>query len=399
MIIRQNYLNWIIEAKDSEFIKVITGVRRSGKSFLLEMFREYLLSAKIKKENIIYINFEDMTFDHLLTAKALFDYLINIVTDDAITYFLFDEIQMVENWERVVNSLRVSFKSDIYVTGSNSNMLSGELATLLSGRTITIEMLPLSFNEFTAFKAIDEMRKELLYDEYIDFGGFPSVVLQSTNSLKVNALQGIFDTIVLNDVASRGSIREIDVLKRIVKFLLDNVGQLISPKKIADTLTSSNVKTSVKSISKYLNLLEEAFLFYKVERYDIHGKEHLKNGGKYFVVDIGLRNQILGRFAGNHGGQMENIVYLELRRLGYEIYVGRLDNKEVDFVAIKDGITKYIQVTLELPNNSRETDNLIAIKDSFQKIVITGKRKDVGMIDGVPIVYITDFLTNGLPIY
>ncbi|MDR0845926.1 MAG: ATP-binding protein [Lactobacillales bacterium] len=400
MIVRPIYLDWIVEAKDSEFIKVITGVRRAGKSFLLKMFLDHLLENGVAEENIIYINFEDMNYDHLLTAKALFAYLKETVIDGKTTYFLFDEIQLVEDWERVVNSLRVSFSSDIYVTGSNSKMLSGELATLLSGRTITIEMLPLSFTEFTTFnKTADEVTTNQLYDEYAEFGGFPAVVLQKTAALKTNALHSVFDTIVLNDIAERGKIREIDVLKRVIKFLLDNIGQLISVKTIADTLTSANMKTTTKSVSRYLELLEEAFLFYKVSRYDIRGKERLRSGAKYFVTDVGLRNKVLGRFAGNLGGQIENLVYLQLRRLGYEIFVGKLDNKEVDFVVVKDGVTKYVQVALELPKNTHETDNLIAIKDSFQKIVITGKLEDIGMTDGIPIVHIVDFLENGLPTY
>ena len=401
MIIREKYLNWIVSAKGSEFIKVISGVRRSGKSFLLKMFKEHLESEGVAAENIVYLNFEDMTYDELLTATSLFAYLKENVVDGEITYFLFDEIQLVDDWEKVINSIRVTFNSDIYVTGSNSKMLFGELATLLSGRTITIEMMPLSFNEYLTFthQNNDLTSQREQYDNYLEFGGFPAVIQQNTDSLKISALQGIFDTILLNDVAQRGNIREVNVLKRIAKFLLDNIGQLVSVKKIADTLTSANVKVSTKSVAKYLDLLEEAFLFYKVERYDIRGKERLRNGAKYFVCDLGLRHKILGQFAGNLGGQLENLVYLELRRLGYEVFVGRLGDKEVDFVIAKNGITKYVQVALELPKTTRETDNLNEIRDAFQKIVVTGNPYDVGMVDGIPIIHIIDLLTNGLPRY
>ncbi|HHB0784576.1 ATP-binding protein [Enterococcus faecium] len=394
MFQRSYYLSKLIEFKDTDFIKIITGVRRSGKSVLLMLYKEYLIKNGIDKDHIIYINFESFTYQTINNENMLREALTKLIPrDDNKIYFLFDEIQLVEGWQRVINGLRVSFNSDIVVTGSNANMLSGEIATLLSGRYIEIPIYPLSFSEFLLFKNIDKNSRliDQAYEEYEKYGGFPSVVLADEN-IKDTILSGIFDTIVLNDVALRSGIKDPAVLKAIIRFLADNVGQLVNSSKIANTLKSEGIKTSVHTVNRYLDMLENGYLFYRAQQYDIRGRDYLRTNGKYFIVDSGLRRNAIGRRDGNYSNRLENIVYIELLKRGYTIDVGRLDNKEIDFIAKKLDETVYIQVTYELPQNNHETDNLLHIKDNYKKIVITGRYYDTTQIDGIHIIYIVDWL-------
>ncbi|EMF0514917.1 ATP-binding protein [Enterococcus hirae] len=394
MFQRPYYLSKLIEFKDTDFIKIITGVRRSGKSVLLMLYKEYLIKNGIDKDHIIYINFESFTYQTINNENMLREALTELIPhDDNKIYFLFDEIQLVEGWQRVINGLRVSFNSDLVVTGSNANMLSGEIATLLSGRYIEIPIYPLSFSEFLMFKNIDKNSRliDQAYEEYEKYGGFPSVVLAEEN-IKDTILSGIFDTIVLNDVALRSGIKDPAVLKAIIRFLADNVGQLVNSSKIANTLKSEGIKTSVHTVNRYLDMLENGYLFYRAQQYDIRGRDYLRTNGKYFIVDSGLRRNAIGRKDGNYSNRLENIVYIELLKRGYTIDVGRLDNKEIDFIAKKLDETIYIQVTYELPQNNHETDNLLHIKDNYKKIVITGRYYDITQIDGIHIIYIVDWL-------
>lgn len=394
MFQRPYYLSKLIEFKDTDFIKIITGVRRSGKSVLLMLYKEYLIKNGIDKDHIIYINFESFTYQTINNENMLREALTKLIPhDDNKIYFLFDEIQLVEGWQRVINGLRVSFNSDIVVTGSNANMLSGEIATLLSGRYIEIPIYPLSFSEFLMFKNIDKNSRliDQAYEEYENYGGFPSVVLADEN-IKDTILSGIFDTIVLNDVALRSGIKDPAVLKAIIRFLADNVGQLVNSSKIANTLKSEGIKTSVHTVNRYLDMLENGYLFYRAQQYNIRGRDYLRTNGKYFIVDSGLRRNAIGRKDGNYSNRLENIVYIELLKRGYTIDVGRLDNKEIDFIAKKLDETVYIQVTYELPQNNHETDNLLHIKDNYKKIVITGRYYDTTQIDGIHIIYIVDWL-------
>lgn len=394
MFQRPYYLSKLIEFKDTDFIKIITGVRRSGKSVLLMLYKEYLIKNGIDKDHIIYINFESFTYQIINNETMLREALTKLIPHgDNKIYFLFDEIQLVEGWQRVINGLRVSFNSDIVVTGSNANMLSGEIATLLSGRYIEIPIYPLSFSEFLMFKNIDKNSRliDQAYEEYEKYGGFPSVVLADEN-IKDTILSGIFDTIVLNDVALRSGIKDPAVLKSIIRFLADNVGQLVNSSKIANTLKSEGIKTSVHTVNRYLDMLENGYLFYRAQQYDIRGRDYLRTNGKYFIVDSGLRRNAIGRKDGNYSNRLENIVYIELLKRGYTIDVGRLDNKEIDFIAKKLDETVYIQVTYELPQNNHETDNLLHIKDNYKKIVITGRYYDTTQIDGIHIIYIVDWL-------
>lgn len=394
MFQRPTYLKQLIQFKDSDFIKVITGVRRSGKSVLLMLFKEYLLQENVPEDHIIYMNFESFDYQTITTEEKFRQKLNELIPQDhQKVYFLFDEIQVVEGWQRVVNGIRVSYDSDIIITGSNANMLSGELATLLSGRYIEIPIYPFSFHEFLNIKGIetDSRKVDSAYDEYEKYGGFPSVAI-AEESIKDTILSGIFDSIVLNDVALRAGVKDPTALKSIIRFLSDNVGQLVNASKIVNTLKSEGVETTVHTVNRYLDLLENGYLFYRAKQYDIRGREYLRTNGKYFIVDSGLRRNAVGRKDGNYSNRLENIVFIELKRRGYTVDVGRLDSKEIDFVARKLDETLYVQVAYELPNNTHETDNLLNIKDNYKKIVVTGRYHDVEQIDGIPIIYIADWL-------
>ncbi|MDR3190772.1 MAG: ATP-binding protein [Lactobacillaceae bacterium] len=396
MIIRKPYLQQLLNYENTEFIKVITGIRRAGKSVLMQQYGEYLINKGIKKENIFYLNFEDMSFSHLLNAQALFDHFkVGINTQEKV-YFLLDEVQLVEDWQVVVNSLRVSFNSDITITGSNAKMLSGELATNLSGRYVEIKVYPLSFKEFVAFSEIDTndaLAVQQALKPYMHYGGFPAVVL-SNEGIKDSIIGGIYDTVLLNDVAYRAAVREPVALKLLTNFLAANVGQQSSANNIANTLSVGKLKVSAPTISSYLRMLEDAFLIYQAQRYDIRGKEILRTNNKYYFADLGLRRLALSGRSSGAGGDLENLVYLELIRRGYQVDVGQLQGgEEVDFVARRLNKVLYVQVTYEIPANSnRETDNLLKIRDQYEKILITQRAYEYTEIDGVPVINIVDWL-------
>lgn len=394
MFQRPAYLQRLIDFKDTDFIKVITGVRRSGKSVLLLLFKEYLKQENIPDDHIIYMNFESFEYQTITTEEKLREKLHEkLPKDGEKIYLLLDEVQVVDGWQRVINGVRVSFNSDIVITGSNAKMLSGELATLLSGRYIEIPIYPLSFQEFLAVKKIhpDSRKVDTAYEEYEKYGGFPSVVI-AEEGIKDTILSGIFDTIVLNDVALRAGIKDPAVLKSVICFLADNVGQLVNTNKIVNTLKSERIETTSHTVNRYLDLLESGYLFYRAKQYDIRGREYLRTNGKYFIVDTGLRRNAVGRKDGNYSNRLENIVYIELLRRGYSVDIGKMEQKEIDFVARKLDETIYVQVAYQLPNNTHETDNLLNIKDNYKKIVVTGRYYEVEQIDGIPIVYIADWL-------
>ena len=355
MKIRKHYLEKLIKYLDTEFIKVITGVRRSGKSFLLSMLHEYLLG---ENKQVLYLNFEHPDTFEFQDSKKLYQYIKNIVQENEKIYFLFDEIGLVTDWQKLINGLRVAFNCDIYITGSNAKLLSGELATYLSGRYVEIKIYPLSLDEISEFNGVDN--NDINLEQYIKYGGFPSVVLVKDEQMKKDVLRGIYDSILLKDVATRGGVGQVDILLKLSLYLLDNIGNPVSSTKISNYFKSNNVQIHTDSINKYLQLLEDAFIFYKATRYDIRGKEHLKTLGKYYVVDTGLKNVMLGRMNSNLGSMVENIVYLKLIKDGWSVFVGKYDNREIDFVCFRDEETKYVQVTLSLPLKSkRETENLL----------------------------------------
>ena len=395
MLIRKNYLDWLISTKDNAFVKVITGVRRSGKSVVLELYRDYLESTGVEKEKIIFYNFEHPDNFHLTDEQSLYKELQERAANlTGKIYFIFDEIQEVRNWQKLINGLRVAFDSDIYITGSNANLLSGELATYLAGRYIELKIYPLSFKEYQFFASSFEKEKNIddLFMDYLKWGGFPVLPSIQEDKIKDSVLEGIYTSIILKDVASRGEVREIGVLDRVVTYLLDTIGSTISIKKISDALNAEGVKTNPTSIDKYVALLKESFVVYEAPRYDIRGKQRLRTLSKYYVVDTGIRNNRLGRM-GNVGSQLENIIYMELKRRNYEVFVGRLNATEVDFVCFKNGEIAYFQVAYQLPqDNDREQRNLLNIADNYKKTILTLNRMDVGSIEGIPVIHAVDWL-------
>lgn len=391
IIKREAYLKKLLPMIDTEFIKVITGVRRSGKSYLLLMLKDYLTERGILPERIVYLNFEYPKNHKLLDYDSLFAYLEDKLSENEKTYLLFDEIQEVKDWQKLINGLRAAYNVDIYLTGSNASLLSGELATYLTGRYVEIKMMPLSYDEFLDFKS--EQDTEDPFTEYLKYGGFPSVALIANEQLKQDVLSGIYDSVLLRDVDQRTNVRNKAMLTNIANYLMNNIGQLTNPNKIANTLTSKGIKVNRNTIESYLKLLEDAFLFYKAPRYDIRGKEYLTRPSKYYLVDLGFIDSQLHKSNSNIGARVENLVYLSLKQRGYSVFVGQFDGKEIDFVATNSSETLYIQVTDHIPENStRETDNLIHIPTGYRKILVTNNRFDVGNYEGIQIVYITDFL-------
>jgi len=396
MIIRDLYLDKLRKFQDTEFVKVITGVRRSGKTFILRMFRDELCQQGIPDNQIIFINFESMKYQDLLSKNTLYNYVMNLLVPDKKMYLFFDEIQRVTGWEDVINSFRVDFDADIYVSGSNASLLSGELATLLTGRMVEIPIYPLSFKEYLQFRDITE-QPEKYFNDYITEGGFPAVALVQDASIKQSILDGIYSSILLRDVTERAQIRDDGQLTQISNYLLSEIGNLISGNKIAGVLSNEGFKTAnATSVLRYINLLQNAFLFYPAKRYDIRGKAYLRTIAKYYAVDTGLRNTTLNRnYHDNFGHQIENIVYLELRRRGYQVDVGKDDTKEIDFIARKGNETRYYQVTMQLPvDNNREISNLANLPDNFPKVVLTANRMDVGHVNGISVEYIIDWLLS-----
>lgn len=393
---RNTYLEKLIEFKDTEFIKVITGVRRSGKSSILLLFKQYLLTNGIDDSQIIFINFEHPDFRNYNDDISLYNYLIQLTDKNQKYYFLFDEIQEVTSWQKLINGLRLKFDCDIYITGSNANLLSGELSTYLSGRYVEIKVMPLSFKEFLEFKEYNDNTKlDLYYDEYLNKGAFPSVILLKSENIVDDVIKGIYNSIILKDVMLRGSIKDGLLLEKLIAFIFDNIGNPVTSNSIANALSANGTKTRNETIDSYLQLLENSFIIYKANRFNIRGKEHLKGQSKYYCVDIGLRNITIGRNRGNYGSILENIVFLELIRRGYEVSIGKLDAIEIDFVCTKPNETVYYQVAYDIPKMSdRETSNLLKIPDSYKKVVITANRMAVGSIDGIEVIHIVDFLLD-----
>ena len=373
LIQREEYLNKLIALKDKKIIKVVTGVRRCGKSKLLEMYRKRLLEQGVEEERIVSINFEDLDFEDLTDYKKLHTYLKEHLVKDNMTYIFLDEIQNVEQFPKVVDSLYIKDNVDIYITGSNAHMLSSEIATLLSGRYIQIEMLPLSFKEYMISTGSMNDRG-IKYVDYLQNSSFPYTLELEGQSDEIRSyLEGLYNTIVVKDIINHSKISEPMMLKSILKFIFDNIGNPLSSKKIADTMTSSGRRIDTRTVEKYLEALTESYIIYQAKRYNIKGKQYLKTLEKYYVVDIGLRLMLLGSKQIDAGRILENIVYLELLRRGYDVYVGKVDEFEVDFVAQNGKGTTYFQVALSVRDEKtleRELRSLRAIKDHYPKILL-----------------------------
>lgn len=397
MIIRENYLNLLIDAKDTEFIKVITGVRRSGKSTLLLMFKDYLLNNNVNEKNIIHINFESAMYDDIKDYRDLYNEIKSKISNEKM-YILLDEVQNVDKWEKAINSLNVDFDVDIYITGSNAYLLSSELATLLSGRYIEIKMYPLSFKEFLKFNNYDESNLEDKFNEYLKYGGLPAITqIKDKNNLIMSYLNDIYNTIVKKDIIERNNIKDIALLENIVKYISSNIGSSISANRISDYLNSNKVveKTNHQTIDNYLKMLENAFIVYKADRSDIRSKALLKTLGKYYIADTGLRNIVLGFRNIDEGHLLENVVYLELLRRDYKVNIGKSLDYEVDFVTENTEEIKYYQVTKSLLDDNvkdREIRSLESISDNYEKTILTMDRTINKDYNGIKVKNIIDFL-------
>ena len=398
MIERKEYLENLLRFRDKQLIKVITGIRRCGKSTLFELYQERLLNDGVAPEQIIAYNLEAGEYADIEDNKALFRLVADHLLPDKMNYIFLDEVQRVADFQKAVDALFIKKNCDVYITGSNAHLLSGELATLLSGRYVEIKMLPLSFKEFLSAYPIDS-NIDRLYQDYIHNSSFPyALELKHPREIR-QYLEGIYDSIVLKDIVARRSISDVEMLKSVTRFLFDNIGNLCSTKKIADTMTSAGRKIAVHTVEKYLNALTESFVFYRVGRYDIKGKQYLKTGDKYYTADIGLRYSILGNKKADDGHILENIVYLELLRRGYEVYIGKVDSAEVDFIAIGDEGEEYYQVAYTVIDADgktleRELAPLDAIRDHNPKYLLTMDYGPMVSHNGIRQTNVLDWLTR-----
>lgn len=401
---RHRYLNQLIPFHGSELIRAITGMRRSGKSSLLNLYRNWLVNEKkIEEKNIVYINFESLKYANLTESQSLYDYVCGISAQVGTkVYLLFDEIQNVKDWEKAVNALRVDCDCEIVLTGSNARLLSGELATLLAGRYIGIQMFPLSFDEFLEFRKSSGEDIHKSFDAFLRFGGLPGLhELQASPRATTQYLSDVFNSVLLKDVVSRNNIRDTELLNRIIQFIFDNVGSTFSAKNISDFLKSQGRKLGVETIYNYLGYLENAFVIERVKRFDLKGRKYLETQEKIYAADVGIRNSVLGYRPTDIAGILENLVYLNLRQKGFSVSVGKSGTSEVDFVASKDGAVLYVQVCYQLtPENlEREVSPLRQIKDNYPKLVLTLSDLMTGDIEGIKIRNLIDFLVEPITTY
>ncbi len=382
--------------RDKQVIKVITGVRRCGKSTLLNQFRNKLVADGVTSECIISLNFEDLENESYLNYKTLYTYVKACLQPDRMNYLFFDEIQLVDNFQKVIDSLFLLPNVDIYATGSNAYLLSGEIATLLTGRYIEIKVYPLSFKEYTS--AYPTLPAENIYRSYIQYGSFPYVLhLSEDKSMITNYLSGLYNTIVLKDVVARRKITDITQLESVVKFLADNIGNLTAIKRISDAMTSAGRKITAHTVENYISALVASYIFYPVSRYDTKGMQYLKNGQKYYLSDVGLRNVIIGTKTGDMGHILENIIFLELLRRGGEVYVGKADNAEIDFVVINGENKVYYQVALTVREEStlkRELAPLQNMSDHYPKYLLTLDNDPPISHNGIQQLYALDWLLS-----
>ncbi len=400
MILRENYLNQIRPFINQPIVKVITGIRRSGKSELLKMVRQELLQSEIAPEQIIYINFESMQWDAYRNAAALYAYLDEQKKRlSSRLYILLDEIQEVQGWERVINSILSEWDSDIYITGSNSHLLSSELSTYIAGRYVEFSVYPLSFREFLTFHSTEATDKQWLsqaFEQYLRQGGFPVVHIHPYSTEEIyKVVSDIYASILLRDTIQRYAIRNVDLLERLVGFLFDNIGNPFSAKSVSDYLKSQQRKCDYETIYNYLQALQSSFIIHRVPRYDIKGKEILATQEKYYVTDLSLIYARQGFRPEQIAGLLENLVYLELIRQNFAVYIGKQNTYEVDFIAQKQDKCIYIQVCYRFDSQetlSRELRPLQAIKDNYPKYIVTTDNLYTGSFDGVQCVQISDFL-------
>ena len=397
MLIRKKYLNQLIDGKDLNLIKVITGVRRCGKSTLLLQYKDYLISQNIPDEDIIYMNFESAKWYDIKDYKDLYNYIKKNLKNKNKKYILLDEVQNVEKWEKAVNSLLVDINSDIYITGSNAYLLSSELTTLLAGRVLTIKIYPFSYKEFLeeySFKN-DEDKFEK-FDKYLKYGGMPMIVnMKDNENLILNYLSDLKEVVLKKDVINRNKIKDVVFLDNLIKYMSTVIGNLTTPNAIAEFMKKNGTNISNETVDSYLNMLENAYFIYRVPRYELKRKQLLKTQGKYYFVDNGLKNIIAGISSYDTGSSYENLIYIELLRRGYEVYVGQYNDIEIDFIAIKPNERVYYQVARSIMDEKveeREKKSLLAINDNYKKVILTMDNVKNKQIDGIEVINIIDFL-------
>ena len=396
MIERPNYINELIKFKDKDLIKIITGIRRCGKSTLMELYKKYLIDNGVHENQIISINLEDLKYNFIQTYMDLYHYIDDRLLANKKNYVFIDEIQIIPEFQKVADSLYLNKNIDLYITGSNANLLSSELSTLLTGRHIEIKMLPLSFKEYKDAQNINDL--EELYQKYISLGSFPYTLQLDEDEIS-KYLGSLYNDVIIKDVMIRKNISDETMLKSIAIFALDNIGNLLSTNNIANTMTSNGRQINVRTVEKYLEGFIESFFLYKATRYDIKGKQYLKTGEKYYVSDLGLRYFMLGQKMGDRGHILENIVYLELLRRGYDVYIGKVDDYEVDFVALNSEGRVYVQVceTLKSEENrilTRELNSLEKINDNYTKMILTLDKMPLSNENGILVRNVLEWLID-----
>ena len=393
MILRPGYLEAIRPFIDAPIVKILSGIRRCGKSTILLMLHEELRERGVAEENIISRRYTDMELEGF-DQRAMYEDLKAAIADHGRCYLLLDEVQEIKGWEKVLNSLLESADVDIYVTGSNSKLMSSEISTYLTGRYVPISVYTLSFREYLDFKPDSRYNRAELLEEYIRTGGFPLVALGDyDDQAAYQIVEGIYHTVVSRDIVKRHRISKQDLFDRVVRFIIENMGKTFSANSISTFMKSEHRKVSVETIYNYLRWLEQAFIIYPCKRYDLQGKAVLKTQEKYFLADVSLKYALCGYNGRMRAAALENIIYLEMRRRGYEVYVGKLGSKEIDFVAEKRGERIYVQACVTIPEDStRETDNLLEIPDNYPKYVVTLDRLATGNENGIHIVHLEDFL-------
>ena len=393
MIKRPSYINEVSKFIDVPIVKILAGVRRSGKSTILEMIKEELLSRGISSERIISRKYNEIELDDM-TSKEMYNDLKDAVSDKGRCYLFLDEIQEVKGWEKVVNTLFEGYNVDIYITGSNSKLMSSEISTYLSGRYVLIPVYTLSFKEYLVFKGLEDSDKKKSFEEYLQYGGFPIIGVSNFYTRSAyQIVEGIYAAVITRDISKRHKIRDKELFDRVVKYIIENVGKTFSANSIVNFLKSENRKLSVESVYNYLKWLGEAFIIYPCQRYDMQGKSVLKTQEKYYLSDIAIKYSKMGFNSKMIASMLENIVFLELKRRGYDVYIGKNNLKEIDFVATRFEEKIYVQVCRSIPeDDDREAANLLEIRDNYRKYLVTMDSLAKGNYEGIEIVNIADFL-------
>ena len=397
MIIRPQYMELLKTYRDIPLVKILTGIRRCGKSTILEMLRDDLLKNGVASDYIISMRYTSEDFDDGMTHKDMYKGIKEQMTGDGRYYLLLDEVQEIDGWEKAVNSLLENTNADIYVTGSNSKLMSGEISTYLTGRYISIPVYTLSFAEYLEFKKQNGLSPRELLNDYIRMGGFPIVALGNFDERSAYQIaEGIYNSVITSDITKRHNIANFDLFNRVVRYIVENVGKTFSANAIAKFLKNEGRSLSVEAVYNYLNWLEKAFVIYRCQRYDLQGKSVLKTQEKFYLADSSLKYCIMGFNPKSIAAMLENIVYFELRRKGYDVYIGKNETKEIDFVAVRRDERIYVQVCRRLPEESdHEIANLLEIKDHYPKYVVTLDDLAAGNINGIKIVHLADFLLAG----